>query len=122
MTSLALSLDLQYGFRVFRSTADVLTVLSERIYNSLDAGGETRAIALDISKAFVKVLIAGLLHKLKAYGVGILESFFYYFFYLFSIFIIDFPDEVLSRIGIYVDDTTIPVLVSLFFLEGGIGW
>ena len=47
--------DLQYGFRAFRSTADILTVLSERIYNSLDVGGETRAIALDISKAFDKV-------------------------------------------------------------------
>ena len=34
-----------YGFRAFRSTADILTVLSERIYNSLDAGGETRDIA-----------------------------------------------------------------------------
>ena len=43
--------DLRYGFRAFRSTADILTVLGERIYNSLDAGGETRAIALDISKA-----------------------------------------------------------------------
>ena len=47
--------DLQYGFRALRSTADILTVLSERIYNSMDALGETRAIALDISKAFDKV-------------------------------------------------------------------
>ena len=44
--------DLQYGFRAFRSTADLLTVLSERIYNSFDVGGETWAIALIISKAF----------------------------------------------------------------------
>ena len=41
--------DLQYGFRF---TAHILTFLSERIYNLLDAGGEMRAIALDISKAF----------------------------------------------------------------------
>ena len=61
--------DLQYGFRTFLSTADTLTVLSESIYNSLDAGGETRAIALDISKAFNRVWHAGLLHKQKAYGV-----------------------------------------------------
>ena len=54
--------DLQYDFRAFRSTADILTVLSEHIYNSLDAGRETRAIALDISKAFDKVWHAGLLH------------------------------------------------------------
>ena len=32
--------DLQYGFRAFRSTADILTVLSKRICNSSDAGGE----------------------------------------------------------------------------------
>ena len=32
-------------------------------------------------------------------------------------FINDLPDEVLSRIGIYADDTTIPVFVSLFFLR-----
>ena len=72
--------DLQYGLRAFRSTADIPTVLSERIYNLLDAGGETKAIALDISKAFDKVWHAGLHHKLKAYrAVGpilsILESF-----------------------------------------------
>ena len=36
--------DIQYGFHGFRSTA----VLSGRNYNSLDTGGETRAIALDI--------------------------------------------------------------------------
>ena len=61
--------DLQYGIRAFQSTADILTVLSERIYNSLGAGGDTRAIALDIAKAFDKVWHVGLLHKLKAYGV-----------------------------------------------------
>ena len=57
--------DLQYSFHAFRSTADILTVLSEY----LQFGGETRAIALDISKAFDKVWHAGLLHKLKASGV-----------------------------------------------------
>ena len=36
----------------------------------MDVGGETRAIALDISKALDKVWHAGLIHKLKAYGVG----------------------------------------------------
>ena len=55
-------------------------VLSEHIYYSLDAGGETRPIALDISKAFDKVWHSILLHKLKAYCVvgpilSILESF-----------------------------------------------
>ena len=55
------------AFRVLRSTADILAVLSERIYNSLDAGGESRVIALDISKVFDKVWHAGLLQKPKAY-------------------------------------------------------
>ena len=40
--------DHQYDFRAFRFTADILTVLSERNYHSLNAGGETRAIVLDI--------------------------------------------------------------------------
>ena len=70
--------DLQCGFRAFRFTTNILTVLSERIYHPLDEDGET--IALDISKAIDKVWHAGLLHKLKAYGVvgpilRILESF-----------------------------------------------
>ena len=47
--------DYQYGFRSGRSTADVLTVMSERVYRALDACGETRAIALDIPKVFDKV-------------------------------------------------------------------
>ena len=68
------------GFRAFRSTAGQLTVLSECIYNSLDVGGKTKTIALDISMAFDKVWHAGLLHKLKAYDVmgsilSIIESF-----------------------------------------------
>ena len=41
--------DLQYGFHAFQSTADIQAVLSERIYNSLDAGGERSVIALGIS-------------------------------------------------------------------------
>ena len=59
--------DLQYGFKAFRSTADLLTVLSKPIYNSLDVGGETSAIALDIFQAFDKVWHAGLLHMLDCY-------------------------------------------------------
>ena len=66
---ICLFFDLQYGFRAFWSTADIPTVLSERNYNLLDAGRETRAIELDISKIFDKVRHARLLHKQKAYGV-----------------------------------------------------
>ena len=70
LESLHLFSDHQYGFRSGRSSADALTVLSERVYRSLNACGETRAIALDISKAFDEVWHRGLLHKLKSYGIS----------------------------------------------------
>ena len=63
--------DLQYGFRSSRSTADFLTVVSDRITRAFNKSGNTRAVGLDISKAFNRVWHAGhtgLLHKLKCYG------------------------------------------------------
>ena len=62
--------DFQYGFRSSRSTADLLTVVSDRIARAFNRSGATRAVALDISKAFDKVWYAGLLHKLKPYGIS----------------------------------------------------
>ena len=59
--------DFQYDFRSSRSTADLLTVVSDRIANR---SGATRAVALDKSKAFGRVWHAGLLHKLKSYGIS----------------------------------------------------
>ena len=47
--------DFQYGFRSSRSTADLLTVSSDRIARTLNRSGATRAVALDISKAFDRV-------------------------------------------------------------------
>ena len=44
--------DFQYGFRSSRSIADLLTVVSDRIARAFNRSGATRAIALDISKAF----------------------------------------------------------------------
>ena len=75
-----LSSDFQYGFRSSRSTADLLTVVSDRIARAFNKSGATRAVALDISKAFDRVWYAGLLHKLKSYGVsgqifGLISSF-----------------------------------------------
>ena len=65
---------------VSRSTADPLTVLSNRIARSFNRSGATRAVALDISKAFDRVWHARLLHKLKSYGIsgeifGLISSF-----------------------------------------------
>ena len=62
--------DFQYGFRSSRSTADLPTVVSDRIARAFNRSRATRAVALDISKAFDRVWHAGLLHKLKLYGIS----------------------------------------------------
>ena len=72
--------EFQYGFRSSQSTADPLTVVSDRIARFFNRSGATRAIALDILKAFNRVWLAGILHKLKSYGIsgqifGLISSF-----------------------------------------------
>ena len=72
--------DFQYGFRSSRSSAGLLTVVSERIARAFSRSRATRAVALDISKVFNRVWHAGLLHKLKSYGIsgqifGLISSF-----------------------------------------------
>ena len=62
--------DFQYGFRSSRSTPDLLTVVPDRIARAFNRSGAARAVALDISKAFDRVWHAGLLHKLKSYGIS----------------------------------------------------
>ena len=47
--------DFHFGFRSSRSTADLLTVVSDRIARAFNRSGATRAVALDISKAFDRV-------------------------------------------------------------------
>ena len=44
--------------------------MSNRIARVSDKSGATRAVALDISKAFDRVWHAGLLHRLKSYGIS----------------------------------------------------
>ena len=68
--------EFQYCSRSSRSTTDLLTVVSDRIARS----GATGAVALDISKVFDRVWHAGLLHKLRSYGIsgqifGLISSF-----------------------------------------------
>ena len=72
--------DFQYGFRSSRSTADLLTFVSDRIARVLNRAGATQTVTPDISKAFDRVWHAGLLHKLKSYGIsgrifGLISSF-----------------------------------------------
>ena len=59
---------------------DLLTVVSGRIARAFNRSGATRAVALDISKAFDRVWHVGVLHKLKSYGIsdqifGLISSF-----------------------------------------------
>ena len=74
--------DFQYGFRSSQSTADLLTIVSDKIARAFNRSGDTRAVAvaLDISKAFDRVWHTGLLHKLKSYEIssqifGLISSF-----------------------------------------------
>ena len=54
--------------------------MSDRISRAFNRSGATRAVALGISKTFDRVWHAGLLHKLKSYGIsgqifGLISSF-----------------------------------------------
>ena len=59
-----------YGFKSSPSTADLLTVVSNRIAGTFNRSGATQVIALDVSKAFDRVWHAVLLHKCKSYGIS----------------------------------------------------
>ena len=137
--------DFQYGFWSSLSTAYLLKVASDRIAMAFNRSGATRAVALDISKAYIltldisfgRVWHAGLLHKLKSYGISVQV------FGLISSFLskrqlqvvldgkssqeypvnaavpqvsilgptlslfYDLPDDVICNIAIYADDTTL---------------
>ena len=60
----------QYGFRSSRSSSDLLIVVSDRIARAFNRSGATRAVALDISKAFNKVWHAGLPHQPRSWGIS----------------------------------------------------
>ena len=67
--------DFENGFRSSPSTADLLTVLSDRIARAFNRSGTTQAVPLDISMAFNRVWRASLLHKLLEFQVGYLSLF-----------------------------------------------
>ena len=62
--------DFQYGSRSFQSTADLLTVVSDRIARALNRCGAARAVAVDTCKAFDRICHDSLLQKLKSYGIS----------------------------------------------------
>ena len=72
--------DFQYNFRFSRSTADLLTVISNRTARALNRTGATRVAASDIFKASDRVWHTSLLHRLKSYRIsgqvfGLMSSF-----------------------------------------------
>ena len=80
-SSEVLSSDFQCGLRSSQWTADLLTVVSDRIAGVFNRSGATWAVVLDISKTFDRVWHAGLLHKLKSHEIsgeifGLIFSFF----------------------------------------------
>ena len=128
--------DFQYGFRSSRSTAALLTVVSDRIARAFKQSRTTRAAAPVIFKAFDTVWHAGLTHRLKSSG----QIFGLIFSFLsnrglpvaldgnssqeypvnggvpqgsilgptpFLLYINDLPDDVICNVGIYADDTTL---------------
>ena len=62
--------DSQYEFRSSRSTADLITVVSDRIVWVFNRSGATRAVTLYTSKAFDRVWHTGLLHKVMSWEIS----------------------------------------------------
>ena len=62
----------QSGFRPGDSTINQLLYITNKIYSASEdyPSRETRAVFLDISKAFDKVCHEGLIFKLKSYGIS----------------------------------------------------
>ena len=60
----------QYGFRSSQLTSSLLTVISDKVTRAFNRSAATSTVALDIPKAFGRVWHAGLLLKLKFYGIS----------------------------------------------------
>ena len=56
--------DFHYGFRSSRSTADLLTVVFDKVAIAFNRSVAIRAVAFDISKTFDRVWHAGLLTQI----------------------------------------------------------
>ena len=59
-----------YGFRPYHSTADLLTVVSDKIARAFNIFGASQGAPLDVSRTFDSLIYhARLYHKLKSYGI-----------------------------------------------------
>ena len=74
--------DFQYGFRYSQSIKDLLAVLPDRIVWAFNKSGATRAVALNLSKAFGRVRHAEFLHKLN---LMVFQVRYFALFFLFSV-------------------------------------
>ena len=125
--------DFQYGFRSSRSTADVVTVVSDRISRAFNRSGATRAVSyprlltgfgrlvfftnLSLMEFWVRYLALLLLFS-------VIDGFEWFASQedpvnagvpqgsilgpsLFQLYIIDLPDDVMCDIAVYADDTTL---------------
>ena len=62
--------DFLSGFRSSQSTADLLTLVSDRIASAFNRSGAIQSVALDVSTTFDRVWHAGLLYKLESYEMS----------------------------------------------------
>ena len=63
--------DFQHGFRSSQSTADLLTIVSDRIVKAFNWSGVTQAVGLDTSKVFDMVWHASPLDKCKSSEISV---------------------------------------------------
>ena len=61
--------DFQFGFCLEHSSADLLCLVTDKMYQSLEGHGETNVIGADISKAFDRVWHLSIAGKFSSYGI-----------------------------------------------------
>ena len=125
--------DFQYGFRSSRSTADVVTVVSDRISRAFNRSGATRAVSyprlltgFGMLVFFTNLSLMEFRDRYLALLLlfSVIDGFEWFSSQedpvnagvpegsilgpsLFLLYIIDLPDDVMCDIAVYADDTTL---------------